>query len=237
MRLRDGLVRLSASDLANHLGCQYLTWLNLLVATGELEAPKRTDPRLDALIQRGFQHENAYLAHLEAQGRKVTRLPKADNVNTGVEQTLSAMKASADVIVQPALTSGGWIGYADVLLRVETPSNLGEWSYEVLDTKLARETRGGTILQLALYSDIVGELQERFPAEMHVFHRGTISSRRVTGSSTTPPTIGTFASASRRLLLRSAKSRAIRNPCPNATSAAGGVIAVIAAAPTITSAS
>jgi uncharacterized protein len=32
---------------------------------------------------------------------------------------------------------------------VETPSALGVWSYEVIDTKLARETKGGTILQLS----------------------------------------------------------------------------------------
>ena len=39
--------------------------------------------------------------------------------------------------------------------RVETPSALGPWSYEVIDTKLARETKGNTVLQLSLYSDLL----------------------------------------------------------------------------------
>jgi hypothetical protein len=46
---------------------------------------------------------------------------------------------------------GPWHGRADVLFGVNTPSKLGKWSYEVYDTKLARETKGGTILQLCLY--------------------------------------------------------------------------------------
>jgi hypothetical protein len=50
-------------------------------------------------------------------------------------------------------------GRTDVLFRVETPSSLGGWSYEVVDTKLSRETKGGTILQLSLYSDLLGNAQ------------------------------------------------------------------------------
>jgi len=57
--------------------------------------------------------------------------------------------------------------------RVPRPSSLGEWSYEVVDTKLARETRAGTILQLCLYSDIVREIQDQLPEYMHVVSPGT----------------------------------------------------------------
>ena len=51
------------------------------------------------------------------------------------------------------------MGRADVLRRVEVPSDLGPWSYEVLDTKLARETKGGTVLQLCLYADLIEAVQ------------------------------------------------------------------------------
>jgi uncharacterized protein len=52
------------------------------------------------------------------------------------------------VILQPALRNGRWFGRPDVLRRNAMPSVLGAWSYEVVDTKLAEETRGGTILEL-----------------------------------------------------------------------------------------
>ena len=72
------------------------------------------------------------------------------------------------IIAQGALQVGQWSGRADVLRRVETPSKLGPWSYEVIDTKLARETKGSTVLQVSLYSDLLGSLQEQVPEFAYV---------------------------------------------------------------------
>ena len=55
-----------------------------------------------------------------------------------------------------------------MLRRNGLPSALGAWSYEVVDTKLAKETRGGTILQLGLYSELLGDVQGRTPECFHV---------------------------------------------------------------------
>src|SRR5262245_29048760 len=161
MKLEGSKITLSATDLARHLACRHLTTLDLRAARGEIERPYRSDPGLDALIERGFRHEAEYLAHLSSRGLTISEQP-----------TLEAMKAGADVIVQAALQNGDWFGRADVLLRVDTPSNLGAWSYEVVDTKLARETRGGTILQLCLYTELVHQIQGRRPAQMHVIAPG-----------------------------------------------------------------
>ena len=78
------------------------------------------------------------------------------------------MRAGAQIIFQGAFRSDGWVGRTDILKRVETPSDLGDWSYEVIDTKLSRETKGGTLLQLSLYSDLVASVQGRMPDQMHV---------------------------------------------------------------------
>jgi uncharacterized protein len=51
---------------------------------------------------------------------------------------------------------------------VETPSNLGPWSYEIYDCKLARETKAATILQLSLYSDLLTIIQGIAPKFMYV---------------------------------------------------------------------
>jgi predicted RecB family nuclease len=59
--------------------------------------------------------------------------------------------------VQPAFLKAGQ-------RRFEQRSNLGEWSYRVVDTKLAKETRAGTILQLSLYSELLGSYRELFPS-------------------------------------------------------------------------
>ena len=57
MRIEDGTSLLSASDLANHLGCRHLTMLDMAVAKGELQPPRWRDPALEILQQRGFEHE------------------------------------------------------------------------------------------------------------------------------------------------------------------------------------
>ena len=161
-----GSLGLAATDLANHLACRHLTQLDLAASEGRLEPPRWRRPGLDALRERGMEHERAYLAHLAAQGLQLTRA--ADGDQAGVEWTRAAMAAGVDVIVQAPLSSGRWSGRADVLLRVERAGAFGAWSYEAVDTKLARETRAGTLLQLALYSDLLEALQGARPELMHV---------------------------------------------------------------------
>ena len=78
------------------------------------------------------------------------------------------MRAGADVIVQGALRNAQWSGKPDLLLRTSAPSAFGDWSYEIADTKLSRETRAGTILQLGLYSEMLAIAQERVPEYFHV---------------------------------------------------------------------
>jgi predicted RecB family nuclease len=166
----EGLL-LSATDLANHLACRHLTTLDRGVAEGRWKPPDWFRPEADVLAQRGLEHERAYLAHLERQGRPITRADDEKDGRTALERTVAAMYAGAEVIAQATLAAGRWRGRADVLLRVDHPSGLGAWSYEPLDTKLAQETRAGAILQLALYADLLREIQGVWPVHMHVAPR------------------------------------------------------------------
>ena len=87
-------------------------------------------------------------------------------------QVEAVMKKGVDVIVQPPLTCGRWFGRADLLRRVERPSKLGPWSYEIYDCKLALETNATTILQLSLYSECLAAIQGEWPEYMHVVPPG-----------------------------------------------------------------
>ena len=164
----NGLIRLSASDLVNHLACPHLTELNHEVAAGLRAAPGDWDPTLELLWERGLAHEQAYIRHLKEAGAQVTYIDGVGLDAATVAATLKAMQAGDEMIVQGALVEGRWGGRLDILRRVEVPSRLGGWSYEVIDTKLARETKSGTILQLSLYSDLVGGVQGLLPERMYV---------------------------------------------------------------------
>ncbi|MEO6462808.1 MAG: TM0106 family RecB-like putative nuclease [Candidatus Eisenbacteria bacterium] len=172
MKFDETTFRLSATDLANHLACRHLTTLDRGQAEGKWSAPDWFRPEAALLRERGMEHERAYLDHLAASGLEITRVGADDALDLhGLEGTVAAMFAGREVIVQATLAGGRWLGRADVLRRVEIPSGLGAWSYEALDTKLARETKAGTILQLCLYSELLKEIQGVLPREMHVVPR------------------------------------------------------------------
>ena len=64
------------------------------------------------------------------------------------------------------LFSEPWLGKPDFLRRVEVPSDFGDWSYEVVDTKLAREAKAGAVLQITFYTDLLARVQGVEPEEM-----------------------------------------------------------------------
>jgi len=168
MRQTADALRLSATDLANHLACHHLSHLNLAVARGLRRPPDFFAPDVAILRERGNEHELAFLSHLEGQGLILAQPGDGPDEKVGFERTLAAMREGADVIVQATLLDGRWFGRADVLRRVPRPSRLGAWSYEVWDTKLARETKGGSVLQICLYSDLLETIQGARPEHMYI---------------------------------------------------------------------
>ena len=158
---------LAPTDLGNFLGCRHLSVLDLGAARGSAKPPYRYSPMLEELQKRGMEHEKAYLGRLQGEGLAVV-----DAAGRDVQATIAAMKAGIDVIYQAALSDDRWAGHADFLRKVPTPSHLGDWSYEVYDTKLARDTRAATILQLCVYSQLLEKIQGIQPALMHVVTPG-----------------------------------------------------------------
>ena len=161
-------ITLSPTDLSNHLGCRHVTELNRDVALGKRKKPIFKNLSLEALAERGLAHEKSYVEYLRGQGKNVVELPE----HATVADTIHHMQAGVDVIVQAYLSDDDWNGRADLLLKVHRPSDLGSWSYEVADTKLAVDTKAGTILQLSVYSEIITEIQGIAPEYMYVVKPG-----------------------------------------------------------------
>ncbi len=139
----------------------------MAVARGQRERPAWIDPIAILLRERGLDHERRYVSALRATQRTIVDLTNYSGADAET-RTRNALQTGADFIVQPALRSGQWAGRPDVLSRVDLGSALGPWSYEVVDTKLANETRGGTVLQLCLYSELLGVTQGLVPERFHV---------------------------------------------------------------------
>jgi len=168
MHVHDRELVLSATDLSNFLGCRRRTGLDMAVAYGNLQRPYQNDPLLDLLWQRGEEHEKRFVESLRAERRTFVDLGGLDDPVERVAITLEEMAKGTDTIVQGGLSDDRWFGKPDVMRRVVRPSALGDWSYEISDTKLARETRAGTILQLGLYSEMLAVAQGARPECFHV---------------------------------------------------------------------
>ncbi|MDH3998643.1 MAG: TM0106 family RecB-like putative nuclease, partial [Desulfuromonadales bacterium] len=168
MKKSDENLLLSASDLVGHLNCNHLTALDVQVAIGALTKPDYYDPLLELLRERGYRHEQAFIGHLKEAGYEIVVIDGVDISDTSVLATREAMQAGSEIIVQGALNNGRWRGRTDILRRIEAQSALGDWSYEIIDTKLARETKGGTVLQLCLYADLLEAVQGVAPEHIYV---------------------------------------------------------------------
>ena len=161
-------LRHSASDLVNFSACAHLTHLDLFNLDSPL--PKAEDTEEMVLVQqKGFAHEARYWEHLKAEHGRVVDLSDAGPTDEHrYAATRQALASGADVVFQATLLSGPWVGHADFLVRVAIPSQLGNFSYEITDTKLARSSRAKFLLQLCLYSDMLAEVQGVMPKHMHV---------------------------------------------------------------------
>jgi predicted RecB family nuclease len=157
----------SPSDLNAFLENECVTWLDRfnLEYPGELQADEVDEQ--DELIRRaGDEHENAFLAGIVDNGSDVLTIDRQDPA--AFEKTLQAMREGREVIYQARLGYAEFAGWADFLYRVDGPSALGPWHYEVWDTKLARHMKPYFAVQLCCYSEMLDAIQRRLPERMGI---------------------------------------------------------------------
>ena len=163
---------LSATDLSGFVACPHLTTLNRRAALGGPKPPKFDDPSTEVVRQRGLEHEAQLLNEFREAGLAIAEIPAGEGHSRAARArakiTLDAMHRGVDMIYQGCLFDGRWMGLPDFLRRVERESNLGEWSYEVIDGKLAREAKVGAVLQITLYSSLLSRVQGVDPEHMHL---------------------------------------------------------------------
>lgn len=188
----------SASDLNDFLECRRLSEYEELVAKGLVASPEVDRDSAELMQRKGHSHERAYLAVLAQQyPGEVTDLGRAESgiasYQAAAERTLDEMRKGTRIIYQATFFDGEFLGHADFLQRVETPSAHWAWSYEVVDTKLALSTKPYFIIQLCNYSEHLRRLQGTLPKFGSVVHGD---------SSVASYEIGEYAAYYRRLKSR-----------------------------------
>jgi predicted RecB family nuclease len=170
MDLTGGRLVWSASDVVDFLACEHVTSLERAVAAQSLARPAASD-ELKIVLERGREHEKAILTMLaDGVGELVSieRRPGTAGYAAGASETRAAMAAGVPLITGATFLDDDFVGFADLLVRVESPSCFGTWSYEVADIKLAKHAKPSAIIQLCAYSTRLALVQERVPERMHL---------------------------------------------------------------------
>ena len=158
MQIVDGRPVYAATDQVGFLACSHRLALERAALAGLVDKPFRSDPSIELIAKRGLAHEKRYRDELIASGRTVVEIQpdgsladRGEELRAAAAATVDALRSGVDVIYQATFFDATWVGYADFLLKVDRPSDLGGWSYEVADTKLARHVKGGAVLQICSY--------------------------------------------------------------------------------------
>ena len=165
----SGTLQYSPSDLMRFVASPFASWMTRY----RIENPDRgiqrdPDSEENAILQQqGLDHEAAFLAQLQSEGKSVYTVEDGDP-DAMFHDTVAAMKAGHDVIFQAYLRSGSFAGYADFLYRKSGSSAWGEHHYEPWDTKLAQSVKPYFIVQLCCYAEMLADIQARRPDHMGV---------------------------------------------------------------------
>ena len=173
MRKDGARLRFSPSDLINFMGSEFVTWMDRFYK----ECPSAIEPDPDSeeqqfIQEKGNEHERSFLGILAAQGRQVCDL---SGPRDQIGPTLAAMRRGEEIIYQGYLAFDDFAGYPDFLVRVESPSDLGAWSYEPWDTKLARHPKPYFLVQLCCYAEMLERAQGVRPKDLRVVLGGANS--------------------------------------------------------------
>lgn len=162
MYIESDQIIYSPSDLTLYMDSPFASWMEHRALTNpELLPPADEADELMTLLQnKGVLHEKEVLNSFIECRLHVVQITRSPNA---LEDTLTAMQSGADIIYQAGLSVLPFKGYADFLVKVEGESCLGNFYYEVWDTKLAKTVKPYFIVQLSCYADMLETLQGRRP--------------------------------------------------------------------------
>jgi len=110
-----------------------------------LELADEPDELMSVLQDKGMELEQRILADFIDRQLSVVQIERSEHA---LKDTITAMQSGADVIYQAALSIPPFKGYADFLIKVEGQSRLGDFQYEIWDTKLSKTVKPHFLVQL-----------------------------------------------------------------------------------------
>ncbi len=169
MNYNNGTLIFSPSDLTLYMESAFASWMEhyAILDPETTPEPDQSDVMMQLLQTKGNVHELATLTKLKAKGLSIADLSNI-NINVALENTINAMQSGVDVIFQASLSKRPFHGRADFLVKVLGESMLGNYHYEIWDTKLSKTVKPNFIMQLCCYAEMLEELQGCLPNNISI---------------------------------------------------------------------
>jgi len=179
MRRNNGTYTISATDLATANACPHITSSTLERLDGKFTIIPFDDPQLDMLKELGNLYERGYLESLIQQGKRVGVIHSSGQHQAGhptgsiVYQSIEdALNDRPDIIYQAELIKqlshtlilGGIVDFLELVHTEQFPDG----AYIVVDTKLSNKTKAGSVLQIAMYSELIEHYTGQRPEAMAI---------------------------------------------------------------------
>lgn len=152
------LPHLTAEDFYRHAKCPNWLYWNLF---GDPSKKGAVPPMLRKLREDGVLHEKEVIKGFGP----FEEVPVEGGTAERADATLALMRKGAPLIYQGTLSDGDWVGRPDLLRRVPGRSGFGDWSYEAIDIKSARQLGEVHKLQLVFYALLLKKAQGVKPEE------------------------------------------------------------------------
>lgn len=165
----------SPTDLTTYMSSSFASWMNRFKMEFPSDAPNCDDADLlsSLLSKKGLEHEGNMLIELKQQNKSICVIENEMNgkklsIKDKKLATIDAMEEGVDVIFQAVLEHNSFRGHADFLIKVDGKSNLGDYHYEVWDTKLANKAKPYFVIQLCCYAELLEVIQGVLPQNIVV---------------------------------------------------------------------
>ena len=161
---RGGSGSLTGTHVYTALRCTHNVALDL---HGDRDLRRSKRPEEEFLLARGRDHEAVFVEPLMAAGWQEPTHPERDFA-AGFEATKALLAQGVPGVLQGVLQGASpdgvpLLGIPDLMRRVDGPSELGDFHYEIGDVKSSGRMRGDQILQVVFYARILEAVQGRLP--------------------------------------------------------------------------
>ena len=167
MRISKNKTLYSPTDLNNFVSCKYHI-KNDLTANDLGLKKKEKSADLKLRIEYGKEHEKEYFRILSKKHKKNITIDPKQPADKKYKETIKAIKSGYDLIYKAYLMHEDFGGEIDFLIKHKSKSKLGDFSYEVYDTKVTKTLRPKHALQTTGYSFLLGKVQGLIPKRMHL---------------------------------------------------------------------